>query len=329
MNLQRLTGLLALSLLAANARAQLTAVRVNELLLTPTTAGGQLVELKNHGSLTVDFTGWQLVTAQNQLALPSQTLPVDHTVVLHLGAAGTNTPTDIYLPGAAPLLAADTISLFRSAAVSQPSELIDFVSFGGGLGGIQLAVLAGQWPSPADSIGQTPLAGQTLAHHDAMLYGSGDRPQAWFVDGTPTLGASNDAGGIFAAEWGCPGLAPYPVLGSGEEDNRPWIGESWLLDAYFLPPVQSTMWVAIGTTYTGPMSLGGIGMPNCFTSFQPYAIQAHVVDPLSDELTFSIPNHTALVGMRFLLQGLVSNYPNLNPAGLAATRVTYAFVGSR
>lgn len=329
MKLQQLTGLLALSLLAANARAQLTAVRVNEILLAPATAGSQLVELKNHGAFPVDLTGWLVVTSQNALALPSQVLQTEACVVLHLGASGTNTLNDIFLPTATPLLAADTISLFRSAAIAQPSELMDFVSYGGGLGGIQFAVQAGQWSSAGDSVNLTPAVGETLAHYDTMEYGSGNDPDSWFVDGTPTLGATNDGGGIFAGEWGCPNLGNYPVLGSGEADNRPWVGESWLLDAYFLPPTPSTMWIAIGTNYTGPSSLDAIGMPNCFTAFQPYAIQAQAVNPNWDELTFSIPNHTALVGMQFFLQGLVSGYPSLNPAGLAATRVTYAFVGSR
>jgi len=326
MTFQRLTALSATCLLTATAQAQLTAMRINELQLTP---GAQILELKNHGSLAIDLAGWQLVTSGGQTPLPSTLVLADTTVLLHLGVPGSNTPLELYFPNAAPIDAVDTIALFRSPATAQPSELMDFVSLGGGQHGMNVAVLAGEWPSPQESILLSANSGQTLAHFDDVQYGSGDRPEDWFVDGTPTLGAANDGGGIFAGSWGCPGLDPYPVLGSGEQDNRPWIGESWQLDTYFLPPVQSTMWIAIGTNYTGPLALDPFGIANCMTTFQPYAITAYVVDANWDELQFTIPNHTALVGMQFYLQGLVSNYPTLNPAGIAATRVMHAIVGSR
>ncbi|MCA8967464.1 MAG: lamin tail domain-containing protein, partial [Planctomycetes bacterium] len=195
-----LTTFALLALLATDSAAQQVGVRINEIQLhaASTSSVAQQIELKNHTNSAVDLTGYQLVTGGGQTALPGLLLSGGHTVVLHLGVSGTDTATDLFLPTAATLVPPDAISLFRSPAVTQPGELMDFVSFGGGHQGIAMAVTAGQWPSSQATV-PLPPSGASLAHFDEVVYGSPDRPEAWFVDGTPTLGASNDGGGVFLA----------------------------------------------------------------------------------------------------------------------------------
>lgn len=301
-----------------------------EVLVDPVgpNAGAQVVELTNQEFLPVDLSGWFLVTSAGSYALPASVLPAQGVAQLHLGQSGTSTPTDLFLPSVPPLASVDSLALFRSAATTNPADLVDFVAWGGGQTSIVVAVQAGQWPSPQDTV---PLPGQqgcTIGHFDRVNYGSRDRAAAWFFDCTPTLGARNDGGGIFAGGYGCPGLSYPPQIGSGEEDNRPWIGEPWELDVGYLPATAGPIFVAFGLTDLGNLPLDPFGVPGCFFDVQPITVMTRFMPPLVGVILTSVPNDPGFVGLEFLLQGLVP-FPGSNAANMLPTRVIHAHVGSR
>ncbi len=170
--------------------------------------------------------------------------------------------------------------------------------------------------------------GSTIAHYDDVAYGSRNRPESWFLDSTPTLGANNDGGGLFAGAYGCPQLTYDPKLGHGGESNRPWIGEPWPLYTYSMPPTPGSLLLAIGTSNFGALPLDYIGIPGCFWDVTPDAVFGFAAPALQGPLPLSIPNQANLVGSVFLLQAMVV-YPGANPANLLVTRVMHAHIGSR
>ncbi|MCA8974705.1 MAG: hypothetical protein KDC98_08280 [Planctomycetes bacterium] len=305
-------------------------VEFTEVLADPVgpNAGAQVVEVRGSGNVAADFNGWYLVTPAGSYAMPAVVMPHDGIALLHLGQSGTSTPTDLYLPSVPTLTASDSLALFRSAAVTNPADLVDFVAWGGGQGAIATAVLAGQWPSALSSITSTVPEGQTLAHYDDVSYGNRSRPESWFVDGTPTLGLANDGGGIFAGGYGCPQVAYAPQIGSGAENNRPWLGESWRLDVGNLPPVSTWIFVAFGLDSIGSLALDPYGITGCFFEVDPMAVLTRLMPPSYGTIVTQLPANAAFVGLELRLQGVVP-VAGANAAGVLVTRELLAYLGSR
>ena len=318
------------SLALAAAVAAQTRLDFTEILVDPVgpNVGFQLVEVHNNGNLAVDLTGWVLVSTTGTFALPAVVVPADGIALLHVARAGTNTPSDVYLPAMPALAAADSLALFRTAATSNPADLVDFVSWGGGQGAIGVAVLANQWPSTTDTIVPPATQGSTMAHYDQYVYSSNLGSESWFVDGTPTLGTRNDGGGIFAAGYGCPQLVYPPQIGTGENDNRPWIGETWRLDTSYLPVLPTFVWIAIGLQPFPPLPLDPFGIAGCSWSTSPDLVFAAYVQSYPGPVFVQVPNLQLLVGYQLGVQALVPA-PGANAAGLLPTRELWAYPGSR
>ena len=319
----------ALAGFAPFASAQ-ASVRITEILLDPIgpNAGNQLVELHNTGNTSADFTGWNLVTPLGTYSLPPVVLPPYAHALLHVAATGISTASDLYLPAMPALGISGSLGLFRSAATSNPADLLDFVSWGGGQGAIAVAMVANRWTASNDTVTPTSVQGHSLAHYDQYAYGSNLGSESWFDDGTPTLGGRNDGGGIFAAYYGCPTLFAPPQIGTGENDNRPWIGETWRLDTSYLPVSPTMLWVAIGLQPFGALPLDPFGIPGCLWSTTPDLVFAAYVSGYAGSVFVQIPSHPALIDFRLELQALVPA-PGANTAGLLPTRVVFGYPGSR
>lgn len=321
----------ALLLLAPFATGQ-TAPRlmITEVLVDPVgaNAGAQVVELHNTGNTPIDVTGWHLTSSSASIALPGVVIDPYRIARMHLGRSGTSSPADLFLPAFPELSRTDALGLFQSAQVTDPNALVDFVAWNGGQGSIHVAVQARQWPSTLESVRLPSSEGHTIAHFDAMTYGSPNVPEAWFADGTPTLGLANDGGGLFAGAYGCPALTFGPQVGSGEEDNRPWVGETWHLDIGYLPPSPTTIFLLLGTTSPGSIALDPFGIPGCFLGVNAEIVIPIPMPPLQGEWVTGLPNDPNLVGAEVLMQGVVP-FPGANAANVLVTRVMHAFVGSR
>jgi len=320
---------LTIAALCTAALAQFDRIEVQEVLVDPVgpNAGAQQIELRNLDGLPVDLFGLNLVTSNNALVLPSVVVPGDGVVVLHLGAAGSNSPTDVYLPGAVPLQSSDVVALFRNQNHLDPNAITDFVSFGGGQQAIQVAVTAGIWPGTLDTVALPTVEGASIAHYADYLLGSREDPDAWFADTTPTLGTANDGAGFFAVGIGCFGGIP-PSFTAWTIDDRPWIGRTWQLQLIALPSTASTMLLALGVD--GPFQqLSAIGMSNCFSTMTPFAITPFPVGPNAATIPVPVPNLPVLVSFEFRMQAFVDGYPNANPAGVLATRTMLVRPGSR
>ncbi|MCA8977469.1 MAG: hypothetical protein KDC98_22290 [Planctomycetes bacterium] len=312
------------------ALAQSPDVEFMEVLVDPVgaNAGAQIVEVHNRGPLAADLTGWHLVTPNGAWAMPPVTLPPGAITQLHLGRPGTSNPLDIYLPNVAVLSGSSSLAMFRSAQTTNVADLVDFVSWGGGQGAISTAVLAGQWPDLLSTVTLPPTEGSTIAHFDTTCYGSRSSPDAWFADSTPTLGLQNDGGGIFAGGNGCPQLTYPPQIGSGAFDNRPWLGELWRLDVGYLPPVPSTVFLALGLSSSAPIPLDSFGIPGCYFEVAPLAVRLFALPPSAGSILMQLPPAPQFAGLELRLQGLVT-YPGANAANALPTRAVHAHLGLR
>lgn len=318
---------LALAPAEASAQAQLD---FTEILIDPvgTNAGFQLVEMHNTGNQPADLTGWQLVTPQGTYAMPSVVVPVDAFVLLHVAANGTNTASDIYLPTLPVLGVSGSLAMFRSAAVTSPAAIVDFVSWGGGQGAIVIATIARCWTSDTDTVQVPSSPGFTMAHYDQHAYSPNLGSESWFVDGTPTLGGPNDGGAIYVAHYGCPQMVAPPQIGTGENDNRPWIGETWRLDTSYLPVLPTWMWVGIGLQPFGSVPLDTFGIPGCFWSSATDLVFATPVQGYPWPVYVQVPALSLLIGYQLEVQALVAA-PGANAAGVLPTRVIFGYPGSR
>ncbi len=312
---------------AALAQAQLD---FTEVLIDPVgpNAGFQRIELHNTGPQHADLTGWNLVTAQGTYPMPPVVVPAGAFALLHVASSGTSTNLDIHLPTLPVLGPSGSLALFRDAATNSPASLVDFVSWGGGQASIAIAVLANRWPTTTDTVQVPAFPGATLAHYDQHAYGANRGSESWFVDGTPTLGGPNDGGAIYAAYYGCPQLAAPPQIGTGENDNRPWIGEPWRLDTSYLPVSPTTLWVGIGLQPFAPVALDPFGIPGCWWSSSPDLVFAVHVPTDPWPIFVQVPPLSLLIGYRLEVQALVVA-PGANAAGLLPTRVLFAYPGSR
>ena len=78
----------------------------NEVLYDPigNNAGNQRIEIKNVGDATADIGGWWFCRRFTYTRLPAGvTIPPGGIIVIHVGEAGTDTPTEIFLANMASL----------------------------------------------------------------------------------------------------------------------------------------------------------------------------------------------------------------------------------
>lgn len=307
-----------------------TRVDFTEILIDPIgpNAGHQLVELHNTGNVAADLTGWTLVTPAGTYSMPAVSVAAGAFVLLHVAASGANTMTDLFLPSMPALGNVGSLALFRSGATSNPADLLDFVSWGGGLGAIAVATVANQWPSATDTVQPPTVEGHSLAHYDQYAYASNLGSASWFDDGTPTLGGRNDGGALYVAYYGCPSSAYPPQIGTGENDNRPWLGESWRIDTSYLPVLPTLLWVGIGVQPFGSLPLDSFGIPGCFWSVNADLVFTAFVSTYPGPIHVQVPSHPALIDFRLEVQALVPA-PGANAAGLLPTRAIFGYLGSR
>jgi hypothetical protein len=105
-----------------------TPVVIQEILVDPIgpNAGQQFVELFNSSNSPVDIGGWMVTDGFNShtFAYGFQLDP-GACVVLHLGASGTDSATEQFVPSFGELQASGSMVLLRNG-----SELVDFVEWG-------------------------------------------------------------------------------------------------------------------------------------------------------------------------------------------------------
>lgn len=307
-----------LPLLAATATAQL---RIDEILVDPVgpDVGRQKIELRSHGAAT-DLDGYQLVTGANVLALPAITLPADGIVVLQLGAAGPNSTTELYFPAAAPLQAADSVALFRGTPITSGTNLVDFVSFGGGQTTLPLALQMQLWAGPQATVQLPQTEGATIARCYELP--SPNLLRQWYGDRTPTLGRSNDYAGFYSIGGFCsvPGASTQSPRFSQQLQGLPWIGTTWNIRVGELPPTGGTFSLLVGTeiptTYLFPQPY-----VVCMTRMTPFAVQTYNVPIGAGVQTYQIPipDDPSLTGVSLAVQGLGSGYLSAFPFGLTQT----------
>lgn len=163
---------------------------INEVFYDPlgTDEGKQLIELKNIGTASGDIGGWWLCYRFEYYDIPASVLiEPGAMLVVHLGVAGDNTSTDVYIQFASTLNTnSSDLNLYLDGNFTNPSSMIDFVQWGSsGHGRESVAVTAGLW-SDGDFVPDVQ-EGHSIAYD-----GSGNTSADWCDDSTPTLGEEND-----------------------------------------------------------------------------------------------------------------------------------------
>jgi hypothetical protein len=183
----------ALALLAMGGRTIPADMVLSEILFDPpgVDTGQQVLELTNTGKLPVDIGGYWLSFKPAAWQFPEGiTVPAGGAVLVHLNRSGVSSGSEFFTgtTGMRNLRRDDSISLFSQNLFSDPQKCVDFVEWGlPGQAGEDVAVEAGRWNNP-EAVNVSALReGSTLAYK-----GSGIGPQAWCIDGSPTLGTPND-----------------------------------------------------------------------------------------------------------------------------------------
>lgn len=155
--------------LVATGGAAAADFRITEVLFNPTT-GEDLVEIANLGA-TGDLSKYRLkINGLTVLSLQvaasgsgatTMSVPANGRVVLHLGASGTNTTTDLYFPAASLGNTDGTLALYvpntRSTSLADATQIIDFVRWGSlATENMATAVSAGYWLDGAALTGVAP-----------------------------------------------------------------------------------------------------------------------------------------------------------------------------
>lgn len=183
-----LSAAVTATLVATPAAAQL---QITEVLFDPVgpDAGNQIVEIQNTSSNSFTPTGWTVCAPFRYDSLPPISIPAGGVVKLHIGVNGGSTATDFFLPNFAtrPLNpTSDTFLIYQSSSFHIDADIVDFVSWGGGSSRRSQAENIGQWPMGGVSVGGPFTEGHSIAYS-----GSGDGPESWYRDATPTIGTAN------------------------------------------------------------------------------------------------------------------------------------------
>jgi hypothetical protein len=315
------------ALLGSTLAAQfLPPLELAELLVQPAPGGHQAIEVVAV-NVPLDTTGYHLVVGATAVPLPAVQIAPYGVFVLHLGVAGVSTPQDLWLPTAPALGVSDSIALFRSAAITAPGELLDYLAWGGAVGPqAAMAVQVGRWTTVGASAVLPPGVGATLANRrstrtNGNLFG----PAAWYQDTTPTLGAENDAATTASHGPGC--VSPSaPWIGFATNfDHGPWLGEPSTL---IVTQVQTFAVMVLSTVATPPVPLDGIGMPGCFANV---ALDLPVLLPVGvpTQFVYTLPLDPLLTGRRFYAQAFVLDSWAGNAIGAFVTPSVQMLIGSR
>ena len=295
--------------LAASAPAQL---RINELFLNPPgpNAGKQIIEIVNTSEMP--FTppaDWTWCIRPAYAPIPQIEVPAGGVVQLHIGAFGTNTETDWFLPSVVELPLNGEFAIYSTNFFwAFPMFIEDFVSWGIGAcvpfcTRIDIAVLAGKWPDLTTHL-PVPAEGSSIAS-----LGNGAGLDKFFVDSSPTLGNANEVAQFEVFGVGCQAMGSVPVLNIAS-GQLPWVAESFTLQLSGLPPAAIPFGVlGLSNTVWGPFNLpqdlGNFGFPGCtqFVSIdhsQPLANNAGTAS-----WTIPVPLDPSLSGLEFFSQGVV------------------------
>ena len=175
--------------LEATSTLSQSSIVINAVLYDPSgdNAGNQKVELANLGAQAEEIGGWWFCYRFSYASLPANvTLEPGAFLVVHVGASGTNTPTDIFLPTASTMNAASSdLGLYLDGDFGNPSSMVDFVQWGGGgIGREGVAEDAEIWTA-GDFV---PLVAEG---HSIEYDGVGDSSGDWADQPEPTLGEPN------------------------------------------------------------------------------------------------------------------------------------------
>jgi hypothetical protein len=221
-----------------------------------------------------------------------------------------------------------TLAIFDSNQFTNAASLVDFVSWGGGTGLIQVAVQAQRWPSTLVSAVLPTLEGASLANRTFARW-TQTGPDAWYRDTTPTLGLPNDPGGTLNLANACTSPAYPPEIGVTSFDAGPWLGESYRLIFGYLPMSPGTFFLVLGGDTIGPRDLGPFGMPNCAFYVRPDAVIPVPFTQGLGSLIFSVPALPQLVGYRFYMQAFVPYPQAANAASALVSNAVIGIIGSR
>jgi len=158
-------------------------VAITEMLLD---GADPRVALTNLGSEPAEVGGWFLCARPSYARLPDRTLAPGERLVVHLGAVGEDTASEVFLGRLrAPGREAGELALYRDGRFSSPESLVDFVRWGGpgGASRADVAAEAGLWTAGA-FVDLLP-AGQSL-YYD----GRGASPSDYFA-GPSALATGN------------------------------------------------------------------------------------------------------------------------------------------
>ena len=166
---------------------------INEVLYDPVGAntGTQLVELKNIGNAPVNIGGWWFCARQDYsqidaVAPAGPIVPPDSFLVAHIGANGTNTQRDVYLPFMVTLQSVSDLNLYLTGNFGDPTQMVDFVQWGGvpPVGRENEAVQASQWVA-GQFVPSVPGEGISINYD-----GTGDSANDWYWT-APSIGSEN------------------------------------------------------------------------------------------------------------------------------------------
>ncbi len=174
-------------------------LRITEVHYTAA-AGADRIQISNLGTAAGDLARYRLTTAATTGATTTTTfgsannlpVPAGASVTVHWGASGTNTATDLFVPGVADLGNAGSLGLYAPntvvAGFDQPTQIVDYVEWGGSGQANEATAAnatAGLWTSGEAVVGSTSAA------HSISFCGTGTQHGAaqWDVS-TPNFGTT-------------------------------------------------------------------------------------------------------------------------------------------
>ena len=310
---------LPLVLLSSALSAQL---EINEVIVDPvgTNSGNQIIEIVNVSGSSFTPTGWNICSPFVYSQMPSIAIPAGGLVQLHINASGIDTVTDFFFPFHRDLLPTDTFQLYKSGSFGTDTDIVDFVSWGGGTNRILQAVNVGEWESSIATV-IVPPEGESMSWD-----GMGDQSTDWVL-GPATLGSINGIATFDAFGAGCPGPAgvmdlsasPRPILGSSFTatlNNAPSLTTNSL---NLIVGLSNTTW----DVFNLPLHLSFLGAPGCHLR-----VAAEAIVPLGGpQLLIQLPPFDpSLVGMAFYMQAY--SYTKFGyPSGLAVSNAVVGIAG--
>lgn len=270
-------------------------------------AGNQIVEITNVSGAGFNPAGWQICAPFTYASLANIEIPNRGVVRLHLGQSGTNTATDQFFPNFQfrTLSNADTFALYIPTNLFLPSQMRDFVSWGGGLARTGEAVSVGLWPSTQESVTLPSGEGRSIARIN-----TNNDASAWIQENDPTLGSLN-LEGSFSFGSGCAGAGGLPTIDAA--GAIPSIDSSFAVSMSNLPPI-GIMDIPVGIIgFTDkmsgalplPLDLGLIGLTGCTLYTSLNKTQTLTNNNGSGSWDVVVPNNPDIFGFHFFLQVVV------------------------